>query len=179
MLQSSTNYAGTGGTSARSGSVGNWTSASSITGAPDSSGPSPPIFGSMTAGNYSGYLNMTNFGFVIPPTAIIRGVTLETNIIHTDSDRVRDSILQMIIGGSRSGSNLASASDWPSTLTYVSHGGSTNLWGNTLTPAIVNSSAFGFALSIYAVDTGSYTTPFIDNVRATVYYDLPDPTGHF
>ena len=59
--------------------------------------------------------------------------------------------VKLIIGGSPTGDNKAKAGAWPTSDsdTYLSYGGNSDLWGCTLSPAVVNSSDFGVALKVY------------------------------
>jgi hypothetical protein len=50
--------------------------------------------------------------------------------------------------GSFVGTNQSSSTEFPSSLAFVSVGGSANSWGATLTSTSVNSSNFGFGLSV-------------------------------
>lgn len=57
---------------------------------------------------------------------------------------------------------------WPDTDTYVSYAGLTDLWGATLTPAIVNDADFGLNFQVNAQDA----IAFIDHIRITIQYDI-------
>ena len=58
---------------------------------------------------------------------------------------------------------------WPATEQYISHGGSSDLWGLTWTVAQINASDFGVSIKAEGIDpSGGDGT--IDAVRITVYY---------
>lgn len=117
-------------------------------------------------------LKATNFGFAIPSGATIDGIVVEiekkcSNAAYSSKDKT----VSLVKGGSVSGSNKASASVWPTSDTYSTYGGATDLWGLTWTDANINSSDFGVVLSVQCNATGkSSVTHYVDHIRITVYY---------
>ena len=79
--------------------------------------------------------------------------------------------LKLIIGGTAAGTNLGTPTSaipytWP-----VTKGGSSNLWGNTLTPAIVNNYDFGIEFEIGKASDGTSASYII---RATDFgFNIP------
>lgn len=71
-----------------------------------------------------------------------------------------DSIAKLVVGGVISGDNKATFSAFPATESYKTYGGPSDLWGATLSPAIVNSSDFGFVLSAYS-DSSEANTNYL------------------
>ncbi len=120
-----------------------------------------------------GRFYVTNFGFAIPSGATIAGVTAK--IWHWDetgNGGMVDNIVQLVKGGTVTGSNLASVSMWaagsPEQFTY---GGTGNLWGGTFTPADIN--AYNFGLTFLAKNTDGVdgtATIGIRCVQLTVTY---------
>jgi hypothetical protein len=120
------------------------------------------------------YLLATNFGFTIRGTGIIRGIQVDV-YRHGSSAvaQVADHRVRIIKGGSI-GTEDKSAGNWPLTegdAAYASYGGGTDLWGQTWTPADINSSSFGFAIAPTVVGGVEVTTAQIDDIRITVYGD--------
>ena len=134
------------------------------------------------------YLQLTGFGFAIPTGSTIDGITVMVtkqasglNISIgpiTLTGSVTDNIVQLVGPGVTS-TNKASGTNWltsPSTATY---GSSSDGWGSTVwTTAMVNSPAFGVALS--ANMNGSTLLGFnlipgaaVDWVTINVTYSLP------
>lgn len=123
----------------------------------------------------SGYLNTqflkaTNFGFAVPTNATITGIKVE---IKKRSDYYMDAtdLYVYIIksDGSEGTTNKALSGYWPSTLTYSTYGGTSDLWGETWTPSDINDSDFGVEImghSMYEEDV------YIDHIRITVYYSI-------
>ncbi len=129
----------------------------------------------------SNYLKATGFGFAIPSDAAIDGIQVEverkdTNIGH-NGYVVRDNAVRLVKAGVVGSTDRSSASDWPLSDTYASYGGSTDQWGESWTPADINGSGFGFAISAQAIRSGGppngSETVDIDHVRITVFYSVP------
>lgn len=96
------------------------------------------------------YLKATGFGFTVPSYASICGITVEiecraTGLLLTAA--IRDNEVKIIKNGTITGTDHALAGDWGSSDGYRSYGSTSDLWGTTLTPADVNSSTFGIAIS--------------------------------
>lgn len=86
----------------------------------------------------------------------------------TYSVGITDSTIQLINDVSAAfGSNKSAGATWSTTEAYVSFGGAADLWGATITPAIVNSANFGAVLSGVVAAGG---TASVDHIRITVTY---------
>jgi hypothetical protein len=121
-------------------------------------------------GGTSNYLKCSNFGFSIPSGATIDGITVEIEKKRTPYCTVTDNVVSLVKNGVISGNNYRSTDNWNLTDTYSTYGGSTDLWGLSLTSSDINSSTFGVVINcITAVFKGGQR-PWIDHVRITVYY---------
>jgi len=124
--------------------------------------------------NNSDYLTLTNFGFTssdIPAGATINGIEFVINRAHAEADNVYDVLLYLLKDGTQHGSNLASATKWPTSLTDATYGGSTNLCGGSWTQADILDADFGFQLSIKATTkpaSGKFSS--VDFGKIRVYY---------
>ncbi len=159
-------------TSVTNGSVTNpWTSPGNAT----SSNASYASF--TTSGSTSAYLNATNFGFAIPSNATIRGIVLEIQkrTSSTSSGKTIKDASVILYGGTGTSIDKKSASSWSSSLSWVTYGGATDLWGMTWTPAQINSSSFGAGLTIVLT---SNPKAYVDAFRITVYYTSPTSLGY-
>ena len=116
------------------------------------------------------YLKATNFGFSIPTGDNIDGVKVEIERRGNGANRTKDNIVSLIIGGTVSGNNKASATFWPTTDAYASYGNLIDTWGLSLTPADVNGSNFGVVLSATAVNNNFSQ---VDHIRITIYHSTP------
>jgi hypothetical protein len=74
------------------------------------------------------------------------------------------------------GDNKASGTAWATTDTYSNYGGSTDMWGTTLTPAQVNASNFGVVLTAYNAWYEGNAYAYCDHIYIIVYYTEP-PTN--
>jgi hypothetical protein len=156
---SSTKFAGTGADDASIG-TSTWNNPGNITAA-DSVVTTAGFPG---IGAISHYLRASNFGFAIPGTATITGISVD--IWRTCGGVVHDNAVKLVKGGVISGNDKSTATNWngQGLVTYGSQG---DLWGLTLTPTDVNDSTFGFALSGVA---GNLNTANVDYIKITVYY---------
>lgn len=104
-------------------------------------------------------------GSAIPSNATINGILVELyghSNIPAGNAWLQTGPTQ--IGSTRFGVVAFTGSD-----SWVSIGGSSSNWGASLTPAIVNSSSFGFACQ-FVNSAGSVS---VDTARMTIYYTLP------
>lgn len=149
-----------------------WSSPNNVTslGAP-LSGAS--LFGSNTATDQSRLLVARNFGFAIPSGATILGVEAEL-LGHWQFAAGNVTLCQLFAGGVVIGSdNKASASGaFPlgSPASAVAFGGSADLWGAALTPAIVNDSGFGVAFAVDAVGLSGLRLFYMYTMRLSITY---------
>jgi chitobiase/beta-hexosaminidase-like protein len=129
---------------------------------------------SIAANATSGPIGGSNYGFSIPSTATIAGISM--SIVHSDVNNIgslHDSDVQLTKAGTPVGSNLAHTGldPWNSGPETYSYGGSTNLWGTTWTYADINATGFGSYLRVIN-GPGSDGTGIagVDFISITVYY---------
>lgn len=113
------------------------------------------------------YLHATSFGLSVPTGAIVEGVEVRVDRSANDPN-FQDHTIQLIVSGSRAGDNKAdTGSDWPTSPATVDYGGEADLWGNVLSPAIVNASTFGVAIR------GTYASSvqgLVDAIWINIHY---------
>lgn len=116
-------------------------------------------------------LNASNFGFSIPPSATIDGITVEIEKRASSGASIQDNGLKLLKNGLEVGNNGAQFGvNWPTTDTYITYGGSTDLWGTTWTPADINSAGFGLVFASIDYSCAGTTTSYIDHIRVTIHY---------
>ena len=119
---------------------------------------------------HSHYLKATGFGFSIPSGAIVNGIKVEVERYSSNSNEIKDDYAKIVKEGTIQGNNNKSAAYWPTTPTYQTYGGASDLWGLTFSTAQINSSDFGFVIScgnmLRATDTQ------IDHITISVYYTV-------
>lgn len=116
--------------------------------------------------NTSKLLQLTGFGFAIPSTATIVGISLVFQ--GTAGFATFDSTVELLKAGTAVGNNEALPGTWPS-VSSRSYGGGTDLWGTTWTPAQVNASNFGFELAVSSLGTSTVT---MGSPSITIAYTL-------
>ena len=137
------------------------------------------LVGALSSAN-SNYLVASNFGFSIPTAAVICGITVEVERSASGlaiGASVIDNSVKILKGGATTGTDHASGSAWPSSEAYATYGSSADAWGTTWTPAQINASNFGVAVSA-KLTTGLaalFLTPGIDHIRVSVYYNIVVP----
>ena len=131
-------------------------------------------FGNLSnpGGTYTDYLQVTGFGFNLPSTVVINGIILE--IERSDpGGRTADYAISIVKGGVISTTNRSSGAAYSLTDSYQTFGSAGDLWGETWTPADINSANFGIAIAAQRVVSGGSTAAArIDHVRITVFYDF-------
>jgi hypothetical protein len=149
-----------------------WTSLNNVLGPPDGQFTYVTI---AVVSPYSDTFYVEGYGFSIPSAATINGVA--ATVTKAASGVVVDDEIKLVVNGSPAGTNEASIVSWPSTLTGVNYGGPADLWGNALTPAIVNASNFGLALACLC----SYSSAIaeVDSIGLTIYYTVPYTTDQW
>ncbi len=127
------------------------------------------------------YLKTTNFNFSIPSDSTISGIVVGIKKKTAGSPaHMKDYKVHLVINNSIvTTENKASTEFWPSAydsgFEYTYYGTSSSIWGETLTPAIVNSSTFGVAISAENVRRLSCAS-YIDTVVMTITYSIEAST---
>ena len=116
------------------------------------------------------YCDWTSFGFSssdIPAGATIVGVEVQF-ARYLLASGLSDSGIYLMKNGSTIGDNKASADLWETSLTTKTYGGSTDLWGATLTRDDILNSTFGFQAA--SMQAAVKYTVYVDGVKMKVYY---------
>jgi|GEM_PF-6432812 len=123
-------------------------------------------------GIYSYRLDAVDFGFEIPDGATIDGIVVEFGRFD-DTDNTNDALVQLIQEGTPAGNNNGiGGAAWDAVDTMVPFGTSTDKWGLTWTPALINAANFGVAVA--CVSNGNNADPQINYLRIIVHY-TPSP----
>jgi len=114
------------------------------------------------------YLKATNFGFNVPSGSTINGIEVLLERSST-LGRGSDHTIQLVKGGSVSGNNKASQT-WPASEATYTYGGSSDLWGLSLSDTDINASGFGATVRAQS-SSNAYAN--VDHIEITVYYTPP------
>lgn len=172
-MASVTNSAGTGANGTGGGSD-SWSAPGNITASDDTYATiSNPGF-------ISKDLECTNFGFAIPAGATIDGIEVNMER-YKSAGSINDSSVKLLNADGAGGETSVDRETglaWLGIEGVVTFGGSTDNWGETWTPAKINSSSFGLrfqcqGFSIFGNDVG-----LVDHVEITVYYTATAASFH-
>ena len=125
--------------------------------------------------NPSYWLDCTVFGFAVTGTVTNVEVQIERRYTATISGTVSDDTVKLIVSGTATGNNKASASAWPLTTDAIASysGAPVAYWGlASLSAAEVNASNFGVRVAAHA-DAGSAQQAEIDGITLTITYSPP------
>lgn len=113
--------------------------------------------------------NVTGFGFSIPSAATILGVSISFGAISQAATTGTISQVGLWQSGSLLGTAKTPGSPLAPVPTVESYGSASDLWGASLTPAVVNDPTFGFAVACNLDSIRAFLyAPF----TVTVYYTL-------
>ena len=134
----------------------------------------------ITADTLGATLVASGFGFTIPTTAKILGISVSVERKASVSNEVRDTSLRLQkVAGTAVGSSYANTSSyWGTSDSTPSYGDTTDLWGTTWTAAEVNATGFGVRFQARNIDNGndnSTDTASVDWVNITVTYTGTTP----
>jgi len=134
----------------------------------------------LASSNISHYLFCTNFGFAVPTGATIVGLEVQIlrrvdNVGVTYPDITDYSIRLIRVGALITGDDKADVAVWGTAESWAYYGDDSDLWGATLTPAIVNDTTFGVAVSLDATGGITSAIAYIDQLIITITYTEPAP----
>lgn len=133
------------------------------------------------------YLKATNFGFTIPVGATINGILAEFERKGSSASGSynADSAIKIVKSDGIIGTtNKSTGATWSETESYISFGGTTDLWGETWTYTDINDADFGVVISAILDVNDKYpptSVASVDHIRITVYYTeaTPSQSKHF
>jgi hypothetical protein len=121
---------------------------------------------------YGDWLRLTNFGFTvsdIPSGSTINGIEFIVGR-YAAAAAIHDSAIYLRKTSGQTGSNMASATGWPTgSPAEATYGGSTNMCGTSLTQSDIVSTDFGIDLSTFN-DNSSALFAYVDYIKIRVYY---------
>lgn len=134
----------------------------------------------------SQYLIASSFGFAIPSGATIDGIVVEVKKQNASAglSSVVDARIRIVKDGVVGSTDKSSGSEWPGIYTWVSHGGVSELWGESWTETDINDSGFGVAVAATLTGGKVAANSQVDAIRITVHYTAaatgkPTHTMHY
>jgi len=126
-----------------------------------------------TLGNTNS-LTCTDFGFTIPGGSTINGI----EVLYTLTDSGGAATLGLVQSQLWSAANIGTAKNPATAWTTQTLGGAADVWGATLSPAIVNSMAFGVRLigSVGFPASSPDIVLTVTSITMTVYYTAGSST---
>lgn len=121
--------------------------------------------------NVSSNLIAEAFGFSVPSSATIAGVSASIVGHANASLDAQDASIQLMKAGSTAGTPKLPSTPIPTSDSTRTYGSGSDLWGATLTPSDVNNSGFGVKYIDSAISNGD--TVSVDSISITVYYTIP------
>lgn len=116
----------------------------------------------------SDILQHSNFGFNLPPTAVIKGIMVEYQITSLSGANALSIGLNK---GTYKNNTSAIVGQW------YQFGGATDLWGASWTPSDINSSSFASTFQTTSQTSSGFNIT-MDGARITVWWDYaPTPIG--
>lgn len=109
--------------------------------------------------------------FSVPAGATILGIQVDAVREAAQATDVVEATIQLLKAGTRVGTNQTLSNFLPTTLTSVTYGGSSNLWGTTWTSSEVNASNFGVSFQWSIGTNGDVVS--VDYMQITVTYTPP------
>ncbi|HEC36717.1 hypothetical protein LCGC14_0517800 [marine sediment metagenome] len=127
----------------------------------------------------SHWIRLTDFNLLIPTGARIDGIVVDIDRYASGSNSIKDDSIRLRNSTGQVGDDKAHATWWPTSDTYDSYGGISELWGKPTpwTASEINDASFGVDIAVK--NDGVSNTASIDEVRITVYYTeaLTQDTG--
>jgi hypothetical protein len=121
-------------------------------------------------GTPSSFLAASGFGFALPPTVLVRGITLTLTRLARDPGTIFDHSIRLMKGGSVRAVDRSRLESWTPAYTAVTYGGPSDLWGEAWTPADVNGPGFGAAIGTQYSFFAGNNDAGVDAMRITVDY---------
>lgn len=129
----------------------------------------------MSSGGVTVYLKSTNFGFSVPASAIIDGISVNVER-KANATSFFDNAIRIVKGGTIGTTDKSRDDGWPTSDGTVTYGSDSDLWGETWANTDINSANFGFAISAKKVGGSNNKRPSIDWINISVTYHMPPPT---
>ena len=127
----------------------------------------------LSGNNASYFLFARDFQFNVPAAATITGIVVRVEKSASRDIDLRDFSIRLMVDGAISGVNKAdTGTGWPDSDDYASYGGSSDMWGLSLSVTQVNAAGFGVGVSVRNHSTTLQGSAYCDHIEMTVHYVL-------
>ena len=118
------------------------------------------------------YLRAHNYGFSISADQEILGVVAKIRKLKSDSNSgsIADREVKLVKGGVVSSSSRHISGVWPTAVSTLTHGGASDLWGDSLGPSDINDPNFGLVMNARTSSSSSTNIANVDSIQLIVYY---------
>lgn len=113
-------------------------------------------------------LILDDFEFDVPSDATIVGISATIHHAGGGAEEASDQVVRIVKGGVIGETGREKPGYWPLEITPEPYGGPDDLWGETWTPADVNSESFGLAIAALPADSGGRA--YVDVAYLEVHY---------
>lgn len=107
-------------------------------------------------------------GTPVPVGATIAGVEVSIERTVSNINGAIDKVIQLVVGGTPTGSNRSLGAFWTLVPQTVTFGGASDLWGLSLSAAQINATNFGFI--VQATTQVVFEAPAVDQMRMKIHY---------
>ncbi len=122
----------------------------------------------------SDYLVCNQYGFNIPPGAAILGIVIDLERRSSAANVASDFSMRVLKGGAAQAAERATGTVYTTADAVESHGGASDLWGTSWTPADINNASFGARFQATKFGTaGGNVSISVDHMPITVYWVIP------
>jgi hypothetical protein len=126
---------------------------------------------SMSGNDVSSYLKTTGLGFSVPSFATVTGFHVNYRRGALSGTGISDHAVRIVKGGAVKAQDKSSPNVWSTDENFYGYGDTNDLWGESWTPADVNSPDFGAALSVEYAGAGNDWAR-VDWVYVTVFFTV-------
>jgi hypothetical protein len=135
----------------------------------ESDSPYDSAVTSLSTGNGDTHdrLIVEDFGFEVPASARIEGITAR---VRHSSDGASDQVVRIVKAGQIGTTPREKEPLWPVEPTYETYGGEDDTWGETWTVEDINNPEFGLAIAALPAELGSRA--YVDVVVLEVHYSI-------
>jgi len=129
----------------------------------------------LTEGEVTEWLVANDFGFELPPAAVVQGVSVTIKRRGSYGQNLIDNGVRLVSTAGIGTTDRSLPGGWTNSSDVVSYGGADDTWGATWTPAMINSPDFGVAFSARYNAVSGNSWAYVDHITVAVDYTVSCP----